>query len=640
MVLIGRLIRTYLTPHIGILMLVFIIVAAVSAMPYGFSFLGKWLVDDVLQVTGPPKPKAPVESTEESASVSVEWTPKTTEEKLRLLGIFFAISIGAHVVVTGLSALSELIKSRLNNGMIYALRTALHDKIEHMEMAFFAREQVGQFMTRVFDDAAGIPGNLTQLVINFFTQLAMLILGAVLLFRLNPSMAPIALAVLPFYAVTCIVFLPKIKRNTEELRVKVAELAGFVIERLSNVATIKNYAQEDREREAFGQRVDRNIGLNRRQHRLNLFFGTLTTIITGIGTLAVLFLGFLNIKAQRMQLGEVLAFYQVTAQLFVPVSALVGLASVAQTLQVLASRVYSVFDSHATLADAPDAVAPGEIRGEISFEHVSLRYEEGGPFAVEDINLSIPAGETVCIVGPTGCGKSTLLVLLTRLYDPTEGAMRIDGVDLRKLPVQTLRRAVGNVLHTTRVFSGTIGENIAYGVPDESPEEIEETARLVGLHDFIQSQPHGYKTRLGKGGITLSTEQLVQLALARALVTKPAILTVDDTYATIEEEVEERLRAVVRGVLVDRTILIATSRLSICEDADRVVVMQRGKVVQVGTHEELLAVPGLYRRMYMLQMGLQELDAALSDQKDPVAGPSALLQETTPGDEAEPGGRG
>lgn len=624
MELIWRLIKAHLGRHVGILVVVFVVVAAVSAMPYGFSFLGRWLVDEVLQVTGPPKPTTPVESSEDSESgeapLSIEWKPKTTEEKLRLLGIFFAISIGVHVVVTGLSALSELIKSRMNNEMVYSLRTSLHEKIERMEMAFFAREQVGQFMTRVFDDAGGIPGNLTQLVINFCTQLAMLALGAVLLFRLNPKMALVALGVLPFYAVTCVVFLPRIKRNTEELRVKVAELTGFMIERLSNVATIKNYAQEDRERTAFGQRVDRNIGLSRHQHRLSLFFGTLTTIITGVGTLTVLFLGFLNIKAQRMQLGEVLAFYQVTAQLFVPISALVGLTTVIQTLQVLASRVYSVLDTPAVVQDAPDAVDLKEIKGDISFDHISLRYEEGGPFAVEDITLSVPAGKTVCIVGPTGCGKSTLLTLLTRLYDPSEGVIRLDGMDIRKIPIQTLRHAIGNVLHETRVFSGTFAENIAYGAPDARPEEIEEAARLVGLHDFIGSQSDGYETRLGTGGITLSTEQLVELGLARALVTKPAVLTVDDTYATIEEETEKQLRAAVRGALVDRTILIATSRLSICEDADLVVVMQRGRIVQVGTHEELLAIPALYRRMYMRQMGLEELDAALSDEEDPERG--------------------
>ncbi len=612
--LVWRLIRTQLKRYTGTLVIVFLIAVAVSATPYGFSFLGKWLVDEALQVTGPPKPKATVETpaTVEANEkpLSIEWKAKTTDEKLRLLGIFLFASIGIHVFVTGLGTLSEVLKSRVNNQMVYDIRTSLHEKIETMDMGFFAREQVGQFMTRVLDDAGGIPGNLTQLVINFFTQIIMLVMGSVLLFRLNPKMAPVALAVLPFYAITCLVFLPKIKRNTEELRIRVAELNGFMVERLSNVETIKNYAQEDRELGNFSHMLDRNIGLNRHQYRLNLFFGTLTTIITGVGTLAVLFLGFLNIKAQRMQLGEALAFYQVTAQLFVPISALVGLTAVVQTLQVLGSRIYSVLDTPTIMEDVPDSIDLEEIRGDITFDHVSLRYEEGGPFAIQDINLSIPAGKTVCIVGPTGCGKSTLLTTLSRFYDPSEGVIRLDGVDIRKIPIKTLRHAVGHVLHETQIFAGTIAENIGYGAPDTDQEEIERVARLVGLHEFIKKQPKGYETLLGRGGITLSTEQLVRLSMARALVMNPTVLMIDDTYSAIEEDVEKELRAAIRSKLADHTILISTSQLSICEDADMIIVMQKGRIAQVGTHEELLATPGLYRRMYMRQMGLENLDAA------------------------------
>ena len=617
MSVIWRLIRSRLRNRIISLVIAFIIVAIISSTPYVFSFLGKWLIDEALQVTGQPKPKPGTEVKEgektDGSSIAIEWKAKTADEKLRLLKIFFIVSISLHVVVTGFSALSELIKSRMNNGMVYELRTAVHEKIESMDMGFFAREQVGQFMTRIMDDAGGIPGNLTQLVINFFTQIAMLILGAVLLFRLNPKMALFALAALPFYAIICFIFLPRLRRNTEELRVRGAAFNGFVIERLSNIATIKNYAQEDREFSTFSATLDDNMKLNRSQQNLNLGFGTLTTIVTSLGTLAALFFGFLNIKSGKMQLGQVMAFYQVTAQLFVPISALVGLATVAQTLKVLGVRVYSVLDTPAELKDAPDAVQLPHIKGDLEFRHISLQYEEDGPFAVEDVSISIPSGINVCIVGPTGCGKSTLLTLLSRLYDPSGGSIALDGVDIRKVPVHTLRRTIGNVLHECQVFTGTIAENIAYGAPEASREDVNKVARIVGFHDFIMSQEKGYETQLGLGGITLDAEELVKLGIARALVMKPSVLTIDDTYSSIEEDVEKQIRKEVRVALADKTILIATSRLSICEDADMVVVMQEGKVVQTGSHEELLATPGLYRRMYMQQMGMEELDAALDN---------------------------
>jgi ATP-binding cassette subfamily B protein len=197
------------------------------------------------------------------------------------------------------------------------------------------------------------------------------------------------------------------------------------------------------------------------------------------------------------------------------------------------------------------------------------------------------------------------------LYDPTEGVVSLDDADIQRIPIKDLRHAVGHVLHETQIFTGTIAENISYGAPDASPMEIQQAASVVGLHDFIQSQDKGYETKLGRGGITLNPEQLVELSMARALVMKPSVLTVDDTYSAIEEDVEKQIRKAVRESLAEKTILIATSRLSICEDADLVVVMQEGKVVQVGAHEELLGVPGLYRRMYMRQMGLGEPEAAL-----------------------------
>jgi ABC-type multidrug transport system fused ATPase/permease subunit len=258
------------------------------------------------------------------------------------------------------------------------------------------------------------------------------------------------------------------------------------------------------------------------------------------------------------------------------------------------------------VVEAEEAVKPDELQGRITFDGVSLQYQEGGPFAVQDAQLEIPAGKTVCIVGPTGCGKSTLLALLTRLYDPTAGTVRLDGTDIRRFPLRQLRRAVGNVLHDAQVFTGTVAENIAYGVGDAKPAEVEAVARVVDFHDFVAALPKGYETQLGKGGMALEKEELIKLNLARALMTRPVILTIDDTFASLEDAVEQRLLEATRRTLRQETVLIATSRLAACEQADWVVVMRKGRVVETGTHQELLAQAGLYRRMYMRQMGLTD----------------------------------
>ncbi len=613
MQLVWRMIRSQLGTHWKGLAVVVIITAGTSATPYGFAMLGRWLVDDVLQVGAPAAPAAEQDILEgagveepEGLGPAAAVELKSPEERLRLLVLFLLASIGIHVAVTGASAVSEVIRSRINNGVIYSLRTAIHRKLASMELAVFRREQVGQLMTRVLDDISGIPGHMTQLVVNAITQTLMLVLGLVLLVRLNAAMTAIVLFVLPFYAVTCAVFLPRIKRNTEDLRDRVAALSGFVIERLSNVLTVKNYAQEERESDAFAGKVDENLRLSRRQHRLDLLFSTLTTVITGLGVLTVLAMGFLNIRTGRMQLGEVLAFHGVTAQLFVPISAMVGLLSTAQTLGVLSVRVFTILDTPAGITDPDDPADVNTLHGQIDFEGVSMQYHEGGPFALRGVDLSIPAGTAVCIVGRSGSGKSTLLGLVTRMYDPSSGTVKLDGTDLRRFPVRDLRRAVGNVLHHCPVFTGTIADNIAYGRPDAAAEDIEKTARLVGLDEFIRSLDDGYRTQLGRGGIQMSNDQLARLGLARALLTHPAILTIDDTFSAFEPEEVKALREAVRLLLHDRTILLATSQLEMCRDADLVVVMQQGSIVQLGTFDELLEQPGTFRRMYLRQAGLQE----------------------------------
>ena len=607
--LVWRVVREHLPRHWKGLLFRFIIASAVASTPYAFSMLGKWLVDDVLQVTGKPK-VATVQRDAPSAAEPPSWVPRSEEEKIQLLILFFAISVGVHVAITAASGGGELLNSRTNEKLALDLRSAVNEKLAGMEMGLFTREQVGQLMTRTMDDTAAIPGNLTNLAVNLFTHVGMLILGLVLLLRLNGTMTLVVLGALPFYAASCMIFLPRLRKAALEQRDRWSAMGGYAIERLTNIATVKNYAQEQRETAEFDGWVDSNLAIGRRQHRLNLYFGTLTTIITGVGTLVVLWMGFLGIKSGRMQLGEVLAFYQVAAQLFVPVSALVGLTTVVQAIQVHAQRVYDILDMPERLQNAPDVVdLPETVRGEIEFRNVSLQYTEGGPFAMQGVDLTIPAGKTVCIVGPTGCGKSTLLALVTRLYDPTDGEILLDGIPLRKLPLRRLRRAIGNILHDCDVFSGTIAENLRFGAPGATQEDLEKAARHVGLDEFIRSLPKGYDTPVGRQGMGLSEERLVRLAVARALVTKPAVLTIDDTFSATEQAAEEQLREAIRSALAEHTVLIATSRLSICEEADMVVVMQRGRVIQTGTHEELMAVPGVYRRMYMRQMDIVEPDS-------------------------------
>ena len=608
--MIWRLIRTQLRGHLANLLFMLLIAGIVSSTPYAFSFLGKWLVDEALQVTD--SPKFETRESEPTAispdQLRLEWKAKTTEEKIRLLLIFLVASLVIHIVTTGLSMLSAYLNTRVIQRTTYNLRSEVREKIAGLDEGLFRREQVGQLMTRIMDDTSGLPGNLTNLVVNSFTQVAMLGLGAYLLFSLNAKLAPIALMALPFYGLICAIFLPRIKRNAADLRTRGAAFNGFVVERLSNVETIKNYAQEDREVRQFGSILDENMDLQGSQQRLTLGFGTLTGLIRSVGTIAVLAFGFMNIKSGRMQLGETMAFYQITSQLFVPIGALVGMTTVAQTLQILGKRVFDILDLPARLPKGCDGDAPLGLEGDVVFEDVSLRYEEGGPLEVTNVNLELPVGKTTCIVGAIGSGKATLLTLLSRLHDPTEGVITIGGVDIKQAPLRQLRLTIGNVFREPVIFTGTIADNISYGAPESTQADVEEITRLVDLHEFVEQQSEGYETILGHNGISLSEAELLKLSIARALLTNPTILTIDDTYASVSEDVERQLQTAISNRFSGRTIIVTASRLSICEDADKVVVMRNGQVEETGTHQELLARPSVYRRMYMRQMGIEKID--------------------------------
>ena len=591
-----RLIREQLRGRTAAVLLMLLIAMVATGSPYVFSFLGKWLVDGVLQVSS--------QGGEGVGGVELGWTPTAPEEKVRLLVVFFVASMGIHLLVSGLSLLSELVSSKTIQRMTYDMRRRVHERIVTADAQFVSREQVGQLMTRIMDDSAAVPGNILNLVINAVAHVVMLVLGVVLLVKLNPAMAALAAATLPFYAVTCVIFLPRIQKNTVEVRDRWSELIGFAVERIGNVATIKNYAQEDAEVDRFSERVGVSLGLGRRQQHLNLFFGTITGVITALAALAVLAVGFVNIRGLRMQVGEVLAFYQVTAQLFVPLSALVSMTVVIQTLRVYAERLYSVIDAPTRIVRVRPGGRRPAVRGDVEFLSVSLRYDEGGPFALHDVGLRIAEGSTCALVGPTGCGKSSVIALMTRLYDPTSGTIRIGGRDLREFTVTLLRRKIGNVLYEPGVFTGTIAENIAYGVPDASENRIRAAGRQAGLQDFIEGLPDRYATKVGSGGLGLERDELVRLSLARALITNPSVVTIDDTFSSVEEATEARLYEAIRRALPNKTLVMASSRLTTASRCDVIFVLQQGSLVEQGTHDELMSAAGLYQRMYARQMGL------------------------------------
>ncbi len=593
MKLIRRFYKEYVLRHWGKLLLAFLLTVTANQAPYGFSLLGKWLVDDVLQVAR--KGNVAVVQSEQSAP------PVSTEDKFEGLWIFLAISLSLRFGTAGFGGISGYLTSSAGQRVLFRLRSQVQTKLSNLPLSYFDKYSTGQLMVRVMDDANSAQTNTVNLPVNVATQFVTLIVGLVLLWGISPTMTLMALGVLPFYATGAMLFMRPLRKNTEAMRNANAELQSLIEEKLTYVATIKYYAQESAESTRFFKRLRQNLQIGFRQNALNTGLSVTLMIISGLGATGILMYGFLQLQDGAMKLGEVLAVYQMTALLFGPITALTNTNVQLQTTRIILERIYEVLDAESDLSDDGGGVVVDTLRGDIAFENVSLRYIEGGPVALRDVNFHLPAGQTLAVLGPSGCGKTAVVNLLSRFYDPTEGRVLIDGLDIRTLNLQDLREQIGMASQEARIFSGTVAQNIAFGDPDIERPTIEHAAQVAGIHDAILELPKGYDTQIGKGGESLSQDVVQRISIARTLLGDPAIFVFDDSVSALSEEAEELLFENIEKAFERQTIIIITNRVRTAENAHQILVMREGHVVEQGSHDELVAQKGVYWRMYLHQ---------------------------------------
>ena len=593
MKLIRRFYREYVLRHWGKLLLAFLLTVTANQAPYGFSLLGKWLVDDVLQVAR--KGNVAVVQPEQSTP------PVSTEDKFEGLWIFLAISLSLRFGTAGFGGISGYLTSSAGQRVLFRLRSQVQTKLSNLPLSYFDKYSTGQLMVRVMDDANSAQNNTVNLPVNVATQFVTLIVGLVLLWEISPTMTLMALGVLPFYATGAMLFMRPLRKNTEAMRNANAELQSLIEEKLTHVATIKYYAQEAAESTRFFKRLQQNLRIGFQQNALNTGLSVTLMIISGLGATGILLYGFLQLQDGTMKLGEVLAVYQMTALLFGPITALTNTNVQLQTTRIILERIYEVLDMENDLSDDGEGMVVDTLRGDITFENVSLRYIEGGPVALQDVNFHLPAGQTLAVLGPSGCGKTAVVNVLSRFYDPTEGRVLIDGLDIRTLNLQDLREQIGMASQEARIFSGTVAQNIAFGDPDIERSAIEHAAQVAGIRDAILELPKGYDTPIGKGGESLSQDVVQRISIARTLLGDPAIFVFDDSVSALSEEAEELLFENIEKAFEKQTIIIVTNRVRTAENAHQILVMSEGHVVEQGSHDELVAQKGVYWRMYVHQ---------------------------------------
>jgi ABC-type multidrug transport system fused ATPase/permease subunit len=511
------------------------------------------------------------------------------ELTLLALGIF-----GAGLVRLVLSVFRRLIAGQVSLGVEMDLRMAMYNRLQQLELSFFDRQQTGQLMSRATVDLQSVRFFLGYGLIFIAQSLATILLAAVAMFLLRPGLAAISLAPVPFVVLIAHRYGHKSKPAMQEAQQRIAELTADTEENLSGVRVVKAFAQEARQYERFEHTTERVFEQQVYATRIQAFYTPLISFLPNLGLAAILLFGGRQVINGSLSVGAFTAFYAYLLMLISPMRTLGYMLGAAQRSTASGARIFQILDRQPEIVSPPDAPALPQGSGHVRFEGAGLTFEGAITPALSDVDLDVPGGQTVALVGAMGSGKSALVSLLPRLYDVTAGAVSIDGVDVRSVALDSLRRELAVVTDDPFLFSATVHGNIAYARADATREEVERAAVAAQADGFIQRLPKGYDTMIGERGLTLSGGQRQRIAIARAILADPRILVLDDATSSVDASTESEIKDALQEVMADRTTFVIAHRLSTIALADRIVVLENGRVVADGSHDELLETSELY----------------------------------------------
>ncbi len=489
----------------------------------------------------------------------------------------------------------------------YDMRNDLFRHLVSLAPDYYGRTRTGDIMARSTNDLNAVRMMLGPGVMYWFETSLTFALALLIMVRVDWRLAFFAVLPAPLVSLAVIFFGRRIHERFEQLQAMFSDISSRVQENLSGVRMIRAFAQEKAEMRRFEELNQQYIAQNIKLVRIQGLFQPLLEALIGMTFLVVLWVGGYQVLAGRISVGSFVMFNTYMGMLVWPMIALGWVVNLMQRGSASLSRINQILHERPTICAPQPGTNLGEVRGEVEFRGVTLDYGTGP--ALDAIDLRIEAGSTLAVVGRTGSGKSTLVGLIPRLMDPTAGAVLLDGIDLRQADPQELRRHIGFVPQETFLFSATIAENIAFGVDSATPEQIRRAAELAGLSGDIEGFPAGYKTMVGERGITLSGGQKQRTAIARAILRNPRILILDDALSSVDTMTEERILTQLAGVMRGRTVILISHRVSTVRQADRIVVLERGRIVEEGTHAQLVEAGGYYAGLSQKQMLEEELEA-------------------------------
>ncbi|MBS3816136.1 MAG: ABC transporter ATP-binding protein [Candidatus Thermoplasmatota archaeon] len=520
------------------------------------------------------------------------------EEDLEGLWIIAVAMVGTALLKGVFDFIKSYVSEFIAQSIIHDIRVKLYEHLNKLSFSFYDESRTGDLMARITTDTDTLHRFLSR-VSSFVSENILTIVGIMIIMLFwDYRLGLLYIMILPLMIFGMYMYSSRVRPMFRKVRKRFAKLTEMVQENFVGMEVIKLFGREERQKKRFDKQNQEYVDINIKASKVSARWMPYVHFLVGLSTALVVWYGGRLVIEGRISLGMMAGFLSYIAMLTRPVRQTGMMINLSSQAAAATERIFDVLDMSPEVKDSPDAQEIPLVEGKVEYRDVSFSYEQGKK-VLKDINIEVDPGETVAVVGPTGSGKSTLLHLLPRFYDADEGKILIDGHDIKHVTIDSLRRQVGIVLQHTFLFGASIRENISYGRPDASMEEIIRCAKIAQIHDFIESLPLGYETPIGERGVDLSGGQKQRLAMARVLLTDPALLILDEPTSSVDVETEDRMEEAMKSVIEDRTTFVIAHRLWTVQNADKILLLKDGEIVERGDHDELLEEKdGFYRKIY------------------------------------------